>query len=191
MSPEELMTRYCDGDAAAFRALYDLAAPRLLGYLKRLSGNEATAQDLLQQTFLKLHHHRANYVRGADPMPWLYTIAQRTFFDESRRQKRAHVRLSVGAVPEVAANLSGGAQGEEPAEEVDAATREALNDAIERLPKQQRDALLLTKVHGKSMAEAAEILGTTRGALKVRAHRAYVALRAILGSSGGDKKQDD
>ena len=83
MSTHDLMARYCDGDEAAFRALYTQAAPRLLGYLKRLTGDTAGAEDLLQHTFLKLHNARGSYVRGADPMKWLFTIAHRTFLDES------------------------------------------------------------------------------------------------------------
>src|SRR5215470_1319073 len=93
-SEVELMGRYCDGDAAAFHALYSLLAPRLLGYLVSLIGERATAEDLLQQTFLKVHQARSAYVRGAEPLPWLYTIAHRTCLDEIRRRKNSRVRLS-------------------------------------------------------------------------------------------------
>src|SRR5207237_5684964 len=90
-----LMARYCDGDAAAFAQLYVKVAPRLLGYLMGLIGERAAAEDLLQHTFMKLHEARSAYVRGADPLPWLYTIAHRTFLDELRRRKRSRVKLSV------------------------------------------------------------------------------------------------
>jgi RNA polymerase sigma-70 factor (ECF subfamily) len=71
--PRELMERYCEGDQAAFTALYALVAPRLLAYLVGLVQDRAAAEDLLQQTFIKLHHFRDQYVRAADPLPWLYT----------------------------------------------------------------------------------------------------------------------
>ena len=58
--------------------------------------------------------------------------------------------------------------------------REAL-EALEGLPFQQREAVVLTKLEGKSVAEAAAIAGTTVGAMKVRAHRGYEALRKLLG----------
>src|SRR5215813_11872212 len=104
----QLMQRYCDGDAGAFRALYALVAPRLLGYLVKMTRDRALADDLLQQTFLKVHRARAAYIRGADPVPWIYAIAHRTFLDETRKQKRAVVRVSEGdALPEVAAGLTG------------------------------------------------------------------------------------
>src|SRR5215468_7262878 len=106
--PRDLMQRYCDGDAAAFRELYALVAPRLLGYLVKMTRERALAEDLLQQTFLKVHRARAAYVRGADPMPWIYAIAHRTFLDEARRQKRAIARVEPdGAVPEAPAAITG------------------------------------------------------------------------------------
>jgi DNA-directed RNA polymerase specialized sigma24 family protein len=56
-------------------------------------------------------------------------------------------------------------------------------DALAALPTQQREAVVLTKLEGKSVAEAAAIAGTTVGALKVRAHRGYEALRKLLGGA--------
>src|SRR5947208_855091 len=103
--PKELMQRYCDGDASAFRELYALLAPRLLGYLLKMARSRAVADDLLQQTFLKVHRARAAYVRGADPVPWMYAIAHRTFIDEARRAKRGAVPTD--EVPEVAAGITG------------------------------------------------------------------------------------
>lgn len=176
------MTQYCDGDADSFRALYALLAPRLFGYLVRMTRDRASAEDLLQQTFAKVHKARAAYVRGADPAPWIYAIAHRTFLDEVRRARRGAVLTDQGDLPEVAATLEGEAAhvAAERPERDPAATRAALA-ALDGLPAQQREAVVLTKLDGKSVAEAAEIAGTTPGAMKVRAHRGYVALRRLLG----------
>jgi RNA polymerase sigma-70 factor (ECF subfamily) len=84
-------------------------------------------------------------------------------------------------IPEVAAGLTGEADGvrdEPPDPELTKAALEALED----LPTGQREAVVLTKLDGKSVAEAAEIAGTTVGAMKVRAHRGYEALRKLLGA---------
>jgi RNA polymerase sigma-70 factor (ECF subfamily) len=183
----ELMERYCDGDFEAFRALYDRAAPRLLRYLLRMGGDRALADDLLQQTFLKVHRARSAYVRGADPMPWMYAIAHRTFLDAMRRKKRARARLAredTGPA-ERAATLSGA-----PEEAADHGPSQVLVSAalaaLQDLPASQREALVLTKLDGKSVAEAAAIAGTTPGALKVRAHRGYTALRKALAHLKGE-----
>lgn len=166
------MQRYQDGDAGAFRELYALVAPRLLGYLLKMARSRAVAEDLLQQTFLKVHRARAAYVRGADPLPWIYSIAHRTFIDEARKTKRAIVRVADDEVPDVAAPVA-----DEP---VDPELMTQAIDALAQLPIQQREAVVLTKLDGKSVAEAAEIAGTTVGAMKVRAHRGYEALRKLL-----------
>ncbi len=174
------MAQYQDGDANAFRELYALVAPRLLGYLMKMARDKAVADDLLQQTFLKVHRARGAYVRGADPLPWIYSIAHRTFIDEVRKGKRALVRVADEEVPEVPAGIDG-ESADRRDERVDPAlAREAL-DALAQLPEQQREAVVLTKLDGKSLAEAAEIAGTSVGAMKVRAHRGYEALRKLLG----------
>ena len=175
------MARYCDGDAAAFRELYAIVAPRLHGYLLRMARERALADDLLQLTFLKVHRSRGAYIRGADPLPWLYAIAHRTFLDEVRRRKRAVVGVATeGELPEVPAGLTGEEDGRRDEPRVDPELARAAIDALASLPPQQREAVVLTKLDGKSVAEAAEIAGTTPGAMKVRAHRGYVALRKAL-----------
>ncbi|HEY0191699.1 MAG TPA: RNA polymerase sigma factor [Kofleriaceae bacterium] len=188
---KNLMQRYCDGDAGAFRELYALVAPRLYGYLLRMARERALADDLLQQTFLKVHRARAAYVRGADPLPWIYAIAHRTFIDEARRGKRAVVRVGGDdELPEIAAGLTGESEDRRDDGRADPELVSATLDALAELPPQQREAVVLTKLDGKSVAEAAEIAGTTVGAMKVRAHRGYEALRRLLGgksrpSAGG------
>jgi RNA polymerase sigma-70 factor (ECF subfamily) len=182
--PRDLMQRYQDGDASAFRELYAIVAPRILGYLTRLARTRATAEDLLQQTFLKVHRARAAYVRGADPIPWIYAIAHRTFIDEARRTKRAivHVGATGDSLPDVKADLDGATADRRDEPRVDPELARAALDALAQLPDAQREAVVLTKLDGKSVAEAAQIAGTTVGAMKVRAHRGYEALRKVLGA---------
>jgi RNA polymerase sigma-70 factor, ECF subfamily len=187
--PKDLMRRYQDGDASAFGELYAVVAPRLLGYLLKMARSRPVAEDLLQQTLLKVHRARAAYVCGADPLPWMYAIAHRTFIDETRRSRRAIVRVGddFDGLPEVAAGIDG-----ETADRRDECAdpelaRQALA-ALAELPAAQREAVVLTKLDGKSVAEAAEIAGTSVGAMKVRAHRGYEALRALLGAKKPARK---
>jgi RNA polymerase sigma factor (sigma-70 family) len=174
-----LMERYCGGEVAAFHELYAALAPRILGYLIGLAGDRATAEDLLQLTFMKLHQARSAYVKGANPVPWLYTIAHRTCLDEMRRRKRAWVRVSSdGNLPyEPSVDITGTADPQPSTDEAAIARGLA---ALASLPDPLRQAVLLTKIHGHSSAQAATIAGTTAGAIKVRAHRGYQALRRKL-----------
>ncbi len=185
----EVMARYCRGDAAAFQRLYGLLAPRILAYLTGLLGDKAAAEDMLQLTFLKVHEARGSYVLGANPIPWIYTIAHRTSLDELRKRKRSRVRLSKDGelAAEPSAHITGVAADAHPDP---AGQADSLSDpsaaagalaALAKLPENQRQALILTKVHGRSIADAAMITGSTPGAIKQRAHRAYVTLRQLLG----------
>jgi RNA polymerase sigma-70 factor (ECF subfamily) len=175
-----LMESYCNGDGAAFRAIYDLTAPALRAYLVGLTHCRTTADDLLQEAFLKLHGARASYVRGADPLPWMYTIAHRTFLDDARRRKRARVNGTAdGVVPDIAAGIDGRREDEPPDPSTPHELSSALREAIDRLPEPQRTAFELTKLARTPVADAAAELGITVG-VKLRAHRALQRLRAEL-----------
>jgi RNA polymerase sigma-70 factor (ECF subfamily) len=166
------MERYIGGDVAAFNAMYGRIAPRLLGYLLSLTQDRDRAEDLLQTTFAKLHRARSSYLRGAPVQPWLRAIARRAFVDEQRGQRVRREQLSnTGRLPEVAAR-SALSKIELPHE---------LDRALAKLPTACREAILLTKYFGYSGDEAAAVLGTTRGAIKLRVHRGNQQLREALG----------
>jgi RNA polymerase sigma-70 factor (ECF subfamily) len=183
-----LMARYCDGDASASRALYELTSPQVYAYLRCLVRPPVAAEEVLQLTFIKLHRARRFYVRGADPLPWLHTIAHRTFLDELRRIRRARETPLRDDDLLASAQLDGAPENYPP--EYSDETVAAVLDAVERLPEIQRSAILLTKLRGQSMAQAAAILGTTPGAVKLRAHRAYVALRQMLGENSVEEERE-
>jgi RNA polymerase sigma-70 factor, ECF subfamily len=170
VAASELMQRYCNGDAQAFRELHARVAPALRRYLMRLGSDRPLAEDLLQETFLKIHRARRAYVAGADPVPWMYAIAHRTFLDEMRARRRTPPR-----------------SGDEPPADDDhdhdhdrRELARAARAALDTLPPQQRHAVILIKLEGRTLAEAAAIAGTTVGAMKLRAHRGYEALRKLF-----------
>lgn len=178
------MQRYCvGGDASAFAALYSIAAPRLFRSMLFLTRNRAVAEDLLQQTFLKLHRYRRTYVSGADPLPWLCTIAYRMCFDELRRARRERLALAdaQSGLLEQRATRDGGAAHAQPTYSERAIV--AALRALDQLPEPHRTALILTKLEGNTIGEAAELLGTTPAAIKLRAHRGYQRLRVLLRES--------
>jgi len=171
-SPSELlMERYVDGEAEAFEHLYRRVSPNLMGYLLRLTRNRERAEDLLQITFSKIHRARGSYLRGAPVLPWILAIARRSFLDERRS---AHVRtedLSAdGALPEPQIE-------ERP---LPTEVSDALEIALDRLPETYREAIVLTKITGLTVAEAASVLGATETAVKLRVHRGYNQLRKEL-----------
>jgi len=167
------MDRYASGDDAAFGELYDRLAPRLLGFLYRQTRDQARAEDLVQQTFLQMHCARETYVTGADVLPWAFAIARRLAIDSYRRRKREVLDGDLDLAP-VLSDL---------APEDALRTKQAayvVQETLENLPDSQREAFELIKLDGLSIAQAAETLGTTVTAVKLRAHRTYEALRSAL-----------
>jgi RNA polymerase sigma factor (sigma-70 family) len=174
-SDEELMSAYVAGDGAAFRELFDRFAPLLLGVLRRQLRSEEEARDLLQQTFLQLHRARNDFRAGAQLRPWLFTIAlnlKREYFRRSARRPEAPLELDGRSDPAV---------GPRGVEQLDAA--QALWSALDRIQPDQREVIVLHWFEGLSFPEVSELLGVSVAAVKVRAHRGYVALRALLGGN--------
>jgi RNA polymerase sigma-70 factor, ECF subfamily len=170
------MERYAQGDESAFAAVYDSVAPRVHAYLIRQTRDRAVADDLLQQTLLQIHRKRGTYVAGLPVLPWAFAIARRLYIDECRRRRTDALwsARDVGEDDRRASAL--------PDDEF--ATREAarlVQAELARMPGNQRVAFELLKVDGLSHQEAAQALGTTVNAVKLRAFRAYSAIRAVLG----------
>lgn len=166
------MDRYARGDDAAFAEVYDGVGPRVLGYLVRSTADRHLAEDLAQQTFLQMHAARGTYVSGSDVVAWAFAIARCLLIDRHRRAWREV------PVEEPQAGASNDPPPDEVMQAAQAATR--LEQALARMPETQRVAFELLKLDGLSVAQAADVLGTTPTAVKLRAHRAYEALRASL-----------
>jgi len=172
---EDLMARYVEGEATAFEELYRHLSPKLFGYLLRLTRHRERAEDLVQITFTKIHRARASYLIGAPLLPWVLAIARRSFYDERRRAKVRPEDLSNdGTMPEP--KTEEGPVGDDMAD--------ALEQALSKLPHAYGEAIQLTKITGLSIAEASEVLGASKTAVKLRVHRGYTILRKELESYG-------
>jgi RNA polymerase sigma-70 factor, ECF subfamily len=186
---DDAMDRYAQGDDGAFDELHRQGAPRLRGFLTRLCGNVALADDLVQEAFLRIHLARGNFMAKAAALPWMLAIARNAFLDHARRE---NVRRSAR---EQASLAKAGLDHEAPpgtrGDEVLAAreTMEIVRRTLDQIPMMQREAFVLLRFEGLSVGEAAQVLGATEAAVKVRAFRAYEALRSALhgeGEKGGE-----
>jgi RNA polymerase sigma-70 factor (ECF subfamily) len=168
-SLEVLMSEYVAGNTEAFTELHRRLAPKLHAYVLRLCRDAALADDVVQATFAKLHRARATYLPGAKVMPWALVIARRTLLDERRGLAAQRELLDDdGVLPERRAELPN----------LDHVAD--MRRALARLPDNYRSAIQLTKLVGFSGDEAARLLSTTQSAIKLRVHRGYAMLRAIL-----------
>jgi len=166
------MMAYAGGDRTAFEELYRRYAPRLAAALSRGLFRQQDAQDLLQHVFLQLHRHRHDYEPGRPFRPWIYTIAMNL--------KRQHFRTLARRPESELETPDDLAHKEAGVEHVRLEQRQALHHALEQLPEQAREVVLLHWFGGLPLAEVAQIVGASNAAVKVRAHRAYTAMRKVF-----------
>ena len=177
------MDRYARGDDAAFGEVYDKLGPRLFGYLVKHTRDHALAEDIVQQTMLRIHRARGRFLPGAEVMPWAFAIARRLLVDTHRRGGARHEVLAKDESQQDEGELLASVDASADDIAIAKETAAQLHAELRRLPENQRVAFELIKQEGLSVAEAAQVLGTTVAAVKLRAHRAYEALRAVLGRS--------
>jgi RNA polymerase sigma-70 factor (ECF subfamily) len=178
------MDRYATGDASAFAELYRQLAPRLRMFLLRLCGSPRLSEDLLQDTFLRIHRARGSFTKGAAAMPWIYAIARNVFLDNVRkgRERSAVAMDELREEPHPLAHSL-------PTPEAAMVATESLaivRSTLERMPPAHREAFILIRFEGMSVADAAQVLDASEAAVKVRAFRAYEAFRSALRSAGKD-----
>jgi len=166
------MERFSEGDRQALEVLFERHARPVHGFLARMVRDEALADDLLQSTFLSVVRSADRYQRGAPVMPWLLTIAGNAARDALRRKRMRGETPPPedGEHPEPAVDPGVG----------DPVARKHIEAAFEQLPPQQREAVLMHKVHGLSFEQIAAALDITPTAARIRAHRGYEKLRELL-----------
>jgi len=172
-SDEQLMAAYVAGDAAAFRVIFERYAPLLLRSMLRELYVREEANDLVQQTFLQLHRARADFDPSQKLKPWIFTIAmnlKREYFRRKKRRPERSLDAENAVEPTVAA--LGAAQVE---------ARRTLSRVLAELPPDQREVIELHWFDGLEFPEVAAVVGASVSAVKVRAHRGYVRMRAALG----------
>lgn len=167
---EALMAAYQNGDGAAAAALIERLSPPLYRFFLAQSGNRPHADDLLQETWLRIHQVRRTYRPGEPILPWFYAIARHIGVDHYRRLRRREAReQAVEQLPEPHASAP------------PAAASPDLHAALQQLPESQREVIVMLKVTGMSLEEVARATASSVGSVKQKAHRAYEKLRALLG----------
>ena len=175
-----LMQRYAEGEDQLFEPLYRLLAPDLYRFCRRLARQQAEADDVFQETFLKLHRARGTYLPGANVLHWAFAIARSVYLDRLRYWRRRPE--SLGAANDTAENEFLHAD-DRYAPEAQALAHDlagVVTAELDRMSEKNRVAYVLLREHGLSVKEAAAVLGTTTTVVKQRAHRAYDLLRAAL-----------
>jgi len=172
------MARYAAGDHVAFERLFALLAPRIRAFFLRSFSEDATiAEDLTQTTFLKLHRARKSYRPELPLKFWVFTIAAGVRRDELRRRYRLPPHVGEAEIERAEPHLADQWR----PEQLDCGNgADAVRAALTRLPESQRVVVHLHRYEELTFEQIAEVLGTTSGAVRVRASRAYEKLREDL-----------
>lgn len=163
------------GDEAAYRAALQRIAARVRAYLRRrMTGAVDEVEDLVQETLLALHLQRGTYDPGQPVGAWVLAIARHKLVDLWRRRgRREALHDPLDDVDESALAQP----------EPEASARRDLVRLLDELPAAQRDAIVLTKIDGLSVAEAAARTGASVSAIKVQVHRGLKKLAALVRST--------
>jgi RNA polymerase sigma-70 factor (ECF subfamily) len=168
----QLMARLADGDMSALGELAHRHQARVLELSFRTLGAWDLAEDIAQETFLRVLRAAKRYEPTAKFTTWLYRIVINLCLDEKRKQAKAGVPLEPAIHEQVTGSLDNPSEKEEVAALVRA--------AVQALPERQRLALILHRYDGLNHAEISEATGWTRSAVESLLVRAYANLRGKL-----------
>lgn len=183
LTEEQLMAAYVQGDRRAFQVLFAQLGPRVHAFFKRCFREPGVADDLFQTTFMKLHRSRNDYQSGRPLRPWLFAIAARVRLDELRRRYRLPAETTEDALETLDTVPSPNPRADDAIERQDRATW--MQTVLSALPESQRAVVVLHHYEGMTFGEIATVLGTTEGAARIRAFRAYERIREGLGGMEG------
>lgn len=179
------------GDATSFDRLVDAYAPRLFGFLFRLTGSRQEAEDLLQEVYLRLVRTIEAYTHDGRFDAWLFRIAANLVRDRVRKVRRSGKFVSGAGdagddgngslIESVEAETPGVDRQMALSEEVD-----ALNRALAQLPEAEREVVVLRHFSQMSFKEIAEATEVPLGTALARGHRGLEKLRKLMDPDAGD-----
>jgi RNA polymerase sigma-70 factor, ECF subfamily len=176
MTPDEdLFREWQQGAVGALEALVRRHHAPLLAHLVRLTGNPALAEDLAQETFLRLVRDARLYHYPRPFLPWLYTIARNLVLNHYQSAHTRHIDYSGGAIPDAVDTAPDPEEWMERWER-----REGLRQALAELTFEQREVLSLRFGQELSVRETAAVLGLPEGTVKSRTYNALRRLREAI-----------
>lgn len=182
---EDLMEAYRDGDAAAFEVLLSRHERKVFAFIFRMVKNREVANDLLQETFLRVVRNAKKYSRKAKFTTWLYTIARNQCIDHLRRAKhRRHQSLDQPAgADEDGRSLMERVPGRSPDGYDRAAGAQItgrIADALAELAEEQREVFVMRQFQNLKFKEIAAVVGVSENTIKSRMRYALENLRLAL-----------
>ena len=174
----QLITEVAQGNKSAFARLYGLTHAKLLGVALRILRDRALAEDVLQESYLKIWRHAASYdPKIASPMTWMATIIRHGAIDAVRKRQLE----AFGSDDEISAVAS---DDPDPVDEMHLARlRPKALAAFARLPEHKRRLIMLAYLRDRSRQELSARLGMPANTVKTHLRRALLEMRATMFAS--------
>jgi len=186
LEEKALMERIARGDAGAFRELSDKHLGPIVTFATRLIQNQAEAEEIAQETFLRAWQNASRYESKAKLTSWLHTIARNVAIDRMRKKSRNEEAFEIDDERDHAPYSGRPSQ-----LLVQKQQHEDVQDALGRLPERQRSALLLCHEQGLSNPEIAQVLETSVEATESLLSRGRRRLRDLLTGQDNSKETTD
>lgn len=174
----ELVVRVAAGDRMAARAIMTRHLPKIMNLGRRMLGDQSEAEDVAQEVFIRLWTHAARWQPGkAKFETWIHRVALNLCYDRLRRRPTKKLEDVPDPVDEAPGPATALYQTQLAA---------AVNDALQRLPDRQREAIVLCHYQGMTNIDAAELMGVSVDAMESLLARGRRALKALLKPLSGD-----
>jgi RNA polymerase sigma-70 factor (ECF subfamily) len=184
LSDAEIMLRAAKGDDAAFNYLVDKFRRPIISFMYRTTHNQATAEELAQEVFLRVYRSRESYEASAKFSTWLYRIATNLAVNNARdtKHERAENQVSLDEPDEESGSTMDVADTRISVEQQLLRNERlaAIRKVVEALPERQRMAVLMHKYQNMDYKEIAGVLKLSESATKSLLFRAYESLRESL-----------
>ncbi len=192
LSDEDLYRRFAQGEERAFEILLNRHGDQVFGYLVRFFGDREAARDLVQEVFMRVITGASSFRGECSFRTFLFRVVRNLCIDVMRsraaRPEAGAASLDAVSDPEDRP-LSEIVPGREPDGAHRGLSRElsaALEEALARLPAEQREVFLMREAQGLKFAEIAEVLGVNENTVKSRMHYAVQSLRKALAAFGDE-----
>ncbi len=170
-----LMLKVKSGDLDKLGLLYERHKKRLFGFFYNMNGNASLSEDLVQNVFERMLKYKHTFTGEGSFSAWMFRTARNVNYDYYRKNKMSFKQSEVATI----------AYKLEATESIENAMQQrddisVLHRAMQKLPPEKKEVLVLSKFKGMKFSEIAAVLGCSEGAAKVKAHRALKDLRMIF-----------
>lgn len=175
LTDNAIMLKVKAGDLDKLGLLYERHKKRLFGFFYNMNGNASLSEDLVQNVFVRMLKYKHTFRGEGSFTAWMFRTARNVNFDYYRKNKIAFNQSEVAAVAYKLEDLETIEKGIQHNDHLS-----ILNRAMQLLPPEKREVLVLSKFKEIKFSQIGDILGCTEGAAKVKAHRALKDLRTIF-----------